>query len=174
MKNKIVPGIILFLAFLGTVAVILASKTQQKPPMIVVGENQEVVVPKVKPKATLKIAKIKPKTYAEVVAAAREQGKDVFLFFESDWCHWCKKMEVDTLAKPQTKKALSQYLVYHVNTEKEQDVAARYRVQSVPAYFVINGQEQVLKSGAGYKGEAAFILWLNSKVGDMRVRRIAR
>jgi thiol:disulfide interchange protein len=104
--------------------------------------------------------------YKKSLELAKKTHKPVFVFFKADWCGWCKKMEVDTLAKPAVRRVLSQYVYCVLDSDKEKEIAKKYKVSSIPAYVVINAKGEVLKYGKGYKNESTFILWMNSRVGD--------
>ncbi len=53
-----------------------------------------------------------------------------------------------------------QIVYYEVDADVEKDVVTKYNVASTPTYIVINGQEQVLKTGVGYKDAKSFGEWL--------------
>ena len=63
-----------------------------------------------------------PTSYEEALQIAQKQNKQVFLFFHASWCSWCEKMKDETLSDVEVKTALSKYVVYHVNIQKESNV----------------------------------------------------
>lgn len=101
-------------------------------------------------------------SYQDVLRVAKEQNREMLLIFGADWCSWCKKLET-TLASSQVIKATSKYIVYRVNVDKEKSVASKFNVSGLPCYCIVDANERVVKTGSGYKAEAAFLLWLNVK-----------
>jgi thiol:disulfide interchange protein len=102
-----------------------------------------------------------PKTYQEALLISKKTGKQIFLFFHADWCHWCEKMERETLSKAEVKQALSNYIVYFVDTGKEPSVSRKYVTRGIPTYVITNHTERVLKRGSGYRSSKDFTTWLN-------------
>ncbi len=153
-KNQILSLIAVLLAFFCLFFVILINETNN---------NQNTQFP-IEIQTELPQKFNKSNSYVETLKTAEQEGKYIFLFFKGDWCEWCIKMEADTLSKPRVKKALSEYLIYYVDINKEEKVAAKYNFQSVPAYAIIDGKERIFKTGSGYKNETTFIAWLNTKI----------
>jgi thiol:disulfide interchange protein len=108
-----------------------------------------------------------PKTYEEALTAAKAANKNLFLYFHTSRCIWCKKLENETLSDPIVKQALSSYLTYTVDTGNEGAVADKYRVVMVPTYLVVDPKtENVITRSSGFKRTGTFIDWLNKK--DLR------
>ena len=101
-----------------------------------------------------------PESYDQALEMARAAEKSVFLFFEADWCSWCKKMKEDTLSKAEVKQALDGYIVYHVNTDHEYKIAKKYGVSGIPVSAVVTDEEEVIKKKSGYMEAKPFIRWL--------------
>lgn len=104
-----------------------------------------------------------PKTYKEAVELSKKTNKPMFLFFGADWCKWCKKMEAETLSDAKVKEALSSYIVFHVDADKEKDVTEKYNVGGLPSYYVADGSETVKKEGSGFKNVNQFLSWLGAE-----------
>ncbi len=69
-----------------------------------------------------------------------EKGKFVVLF-KSDHCPHCKKME-KLLRQVEKNKALNKELgFFSINISKQQDIAEKYNVRSVPLTVFINGKK---------------------------------
>ena len=69
-------------------------------------------------------------------------------------------MERDTLSDPSVKQALSNYIVYHVDTGKEKQVARKYVVTGIPCYYITDVSENANYRGQGYKNVQDFLKWL--------------
>ena len=104
-----------------------------------------------------------PRSYQEALDMSRRTGKKVFLFFHADWCTWCKKMERETLSDARVKQALSNYIVYHVDTGKERAVGRKYLVSGIPAYCITDTSERASQRGQGYRTPQEFLDWLSGR-----------
>lgn len=74
------------------------------------------------------------------LAAAKVQGKRVFLDVGAYWCPPCRKLDEEVFIKAEVGAALSAgYVAVHVDAEKGEgpDVVARYRVQAYPTLLVL-------------------------------------
>jgi thiol:disulfide interchange protein DsbD len=102
----------------------------------------------------------KATSYEDALKLSNETGKPVFLYFSADWCPACKRME-QTLSKEEVQKVLEGYISWHVNTNTERDLTEQYNVTGIPAYFVVDGSEKVLRDGKGYRSAERFLDWLD-------------
>jgi len=102
-----------------------------------------------------------PKSYEEALKQAEQTGQNIFLFFSADWCSACRKMKQETLSKPEVQKVLEDFVVWFVNTDENQDLAEKYNVKHIPAYFVVTGSEKIEKQAKGYQSAKKFLEWLN-------------
>ena len=74
------------------------------------------------------------------LAAAKAQGKRVFVDVGAYWCPPCRKLDEEVFIKPEVGAALNAgYIAVHVDAEKGEgpDVVARYRVQAYPTLLVL-------------------------------------
>ena len=100
------------------------------------------------------------KAQQSILERAKRENKDVVLFFHSDWCGWCKKMEKETLNDVEVKKKLSNYLFYRVDVDKYKKLIKEYRVGSVPAYILISKEGKIIRRGTGYLTPEEFLRFL--------------
>jgi thiol:disulfide interchange protein len=112
-----------------------------------------------------------PTSYEEALQIAQKQNKQVFLFFHASWCNWCEKMKDETLSDDEVKAALSKYVIYHVDTQKERNVASKYNVRGIPAYVITDKTGKPLKNGSGFKKTGGFINWLNGNDNRQQLNR---
>jgi thioredoxin-related protein len=104
-----------------------------------------------------------PESYRAAVAVAQREHRPLLLVFHGDHCLWCKKMEYETFADSRVKAALHRYVVYYVNTDREEDVTRKYLppMSPIPAYCVVDpADETVRKDGNSYRTVAEFLAWL--------------
>jgi len=115
-----------------------------------------------------------PSRYKEAIQLSKTSGKKVVLYFTADWCSQCQKMK-SVFADPSVKQALAAFIFYEVNTDQERDVTRQYAVRGIPAYKIVDGNEKVLKEGAGSISSQEFLAWLggslppsnNNKIPDL-------
>lgn len=98
--------------------------------------------------------------YADAIAESGKYGMPIFVYFEADWCHWCKKMKREALSDTNVKEIMKNYIVVYVDTDQNRDLAMEFEVRVVPAYAITNCEEDKIKSGKGFKEANEFILWL--------------
>jgi len=102
----------------------------------------------------------KATSYEDALKLSNETGKPIFLYFSADWCPACKRMK-QTLSKEEVQKALENYISWHVDTKSERDLVEQYNVTGIPAYFIVDGSEKVLRDGKGYQSAERFLDWLD-------------
>jgi thiol:disulfide interchange protein DsbD len=82
-------------------------------------------------------------------AAAKEQGRDLFIDISAEWCAPCKELEEVTFADPQMAKLLSDHYVpvnLDVTEQTDADLALmkRFGVTVLPALLVVRDEEILL------------------------------
>ena len=100
--------------------------------------------------------------YEEVVKAAKKDGKAVLIDFYADWCGPCKQMEATTLKDDKVLNSLKGYILLKVDIDKNQKLAQKYRVTSIPHFVVLNRFEEVVSEVKGYRDADNFSEWIKS------------
>jgi thioredoxin-related protein len=95
------------------------------------------------------------------MAKSTETGMPVLVYFEADWCVFCKKMKNDVLPDPKVKSVMVNYILVYVDCDKNKDLTKKYGVAGIPAYMITNGKGEKLKFGQGHQSANDFAKWLN-------------
>lgn len=99
----------------------------------------------------------------DAVAKATQYNMQILIFFEADWCSWCKKMKSETLTNAQVKSAMQKFVFLEINTDQNKNIAQQFNIRSLPSYVISNTEKKAVKTGQGYKPADQFISWLGSQ-----------
>lgn len=113
-------------------------------------EKQE----KTKPQVTVS-------NYNDAVKKSSELGIPIVIIFRAEWCHWCKKLQKETLLDSKVKSMMTNYVFLEVDVDADTVTAKKFGVFGLPSYVITNSKGDKLKSGSGYKNGDLFSEWLN-------------
>lgn len=99
--------------------------------------------------------------YQEALAAAKKYDRPMFLYFETDWCKWCKKMKSETLFDDDVKYKLTTEYITCIHRDK--DLWKKYQIYSVPSYLILDSYENVVMKESGFKNKEEMMNWLKPK-----------
>lgn len=99
-------------------------------------------------------------SYQDALNKAKQENKEIVLFFTADWCGNCTNMKEVTISSSKVQEALSKVIYLEIDVDDEKELVAKYKVSSIPAYFRVNTNEEVINQGKGYIKEAGFLNWL--------------
>ena len=77
--------------------------------------------------------------YDEAAAEAKASGAPLVLYFYTDWCGFCRRLDSTYLTSPELQAFLSSAAKARVNPESgeaERELASRFGVRGYPAFFV--------------------------------------
>lgn len=77
--------------------------------------------------------------YQRAVEEAKASNRPLAVYFYTDWCGYCRKLERDVLSQPPMQPCLSSVIPVKVNPEagtKESKLARKFRVSSFPRFFI--------------------------------------
>jgi thioredoxin-related protein len=101
-------------------------------------------------------------SYEDSLVLAKEQNKKVFVFFTGEYCSWCQKQK-DVLMEQDVLNTLKDHVICFVDLLERKDLAKKYNVKMVPAYFIIDSDEKLIKKHTGFKSSKDLISWIESK-----------
>lgn len=89
--------------------------------------------------------------YDKGLAMAKAQNKNIFLYFQADWCHYCQKMSHFTFKNLDLINYLNEnFISIKVDTEKEKKVTASYSVRGLPTLWFLKNDSTKLSRIPGY------------------------
>jgi thioredoxin 1 len=97
--------------------------------------------------------------FDEAVKKARAAKKPIMIDFWADWCSWCHRLDQTTYVDPVVVRLSEEFIAVKVDTEggrKNQDIALRYNVATLPTItFITPGGRQILTL-RGFQGPGQF------------------
>lgn len=102
--------------------------------------------------------------YAAALAESQMAGKPLLLDFTANWCPPCLVMKHEVWPQPEIRDAIvAHYIPVLLDVDKpgSADAARRYGVSRIPAVFVVNGDGEVLRSGA-FKNKTQMLEFLTT------------
>lgn len=113
-------------------------------------------------------------SYTEGLALAENENKYVLIYFYTDWCSWCKKMDKEVFSDKEIIETMSQNFVsIRINTEAEskvvengkeiteRELAKLYQVSGVPAIWFLESDRKRIAPLPGYVPPQQFKIVLN-------------
>jgi protein disulfide-isomerase len=86
------------------------------------------------------------KDFAAAQAQARTANKPVLLYFTAEWCGPCQEMRRSVWSDATVAAAASSYIPVRIDVDEQPDLARRYRVETIPAFFILDPAGSPLKS----------------------------
>lgn len=82
-------------------------------------------------------------------AEAKETGKPIMIDFYATWCVPCKMLDASTYRNTDVVNESADWVMVRIDVEKNQELAAQYRVESVPTIVLLSsdGNEKERKVG---------------------------
>ncbi len=106
--------------------------------------------------------------YERALDEQKTSSRPILLYFHTDWCGWCKKLENDVFATSTFGNRYGSILKVKVNPDEgreERKLADRYRVQGYPTVFVIAGGEP-REPIVGYAPPDEYLSSLKNAIGN--------
>jgi thioredoxin-like negative regulator of GroEL len=94
---------------------------------------------------------------------SRQTGKPVFAYFTADWCGPCQSLKRTTWPDSNVQSALSQFVPVKIDIDEHRDVAARYAVQFIPMFAILDNDGNIRARIEGARGPDELIAWMKSR-----------
>ena len=78
--------------------------------------------------------------YERAAQEWKQSHAPAFIYFHTDWCHFCREFERELLSKTEVKEYLQNVVKVRINPEagrKDQEIAAMFGVAGYPAIFML-------------------------------------
>lgn len=105
--------------------------------------------------------------WSEAVQMAASKNKMIMLKAYTDWCHWCKVMDKETLTDKTVAKHLNAaFIPVQINFEEKMGMklAAKFRVRAYPTVLFFNSKGQLVNKVEGYRDAAQFTEDINKSL----------
>ena len=82
---------------------------------------------------------------------AKEQNKNIFLYFHAKWCSYCIKMEKSTFKNPMVIDYINKnFISIKVDSDREQKISAAYNVRGLPSLWFLKSDHTKISNLPGY------------------------
>jgi len=99
--------------------------------------------------------------YREARTLGKEQEKKVFLYFRSDTCPYCFKMEKETLNAPEVARFLNRHFISaRIDTNQNPQLSAEFRVLGLPTSYFIDHAGGRIGGLPGFQPSDRFLAFL--------------
>lgn len=100
------------------------------------------------------------KNYVEALKLAKDNNRDVFIYFGATWCGNCTVMKKTLDDKEVDQKLHKEYIVYYVDVDKDRETARKYNITGVPACFIVSSEGKMIEKIVGSRNKKDFLNWL--------------
>jgi thioredoxin-related protein len=112
----------------------------------------------------ISIVKIGPgmaESYEDAIDLSNDTDNNIFIYFGANWCKYCVMMKNNTFENKEVKEyLLKNFIVLHVDVDKNKDLKEKYNVRELPQLVVIDKNEKIIKRISGYKSPDKFLKWI--------------
>jgi len=110
---------------------------------------------------------------ASLEKESKAADKPRMIYFYSNYCPYCAKMEKETFGDERVSSYLKEhFVVSRVDTQKEQDLAIKYRVRAVPTTVFIYADGTPIDTLPGYI-DANIFIWMLKYIGTKEIQSVS-
>lgn len=96
--------------------------------------------------------------YTPGMAQAKNQGKNVFLYFYAQWCTYCTKLKQTTFKDQKVQAYLDEnFISISVNTDDNQTLSRSWQVTGLPTMWFLTPEGERISSLPGYVDGPQFL-----------------
>jgi thiol:disulfide interchange protein len=88
--------------------------------------------------------------FPPALAKAKETGRPIMIDFYADWCGPCKMLDAQTYSDNRVAAASTNLVMVRIDVDRNQPLASRYRVESIPTIVVLNSEGTEMKRETGF------------------------
>lgn len=82
---------------------------------------------------------------------AKEQKKNIFLYFHAEWCSYCIKMEKTTFQTPLVVDYINKnFISIKVDSDREKKISTDYNVRGLPTLWFLKSDHTKISNLPGY------------------------
>ncbi|MBM4305284.1 MAG: tetratricopeptide repeat protein [Deltaproteobacteria bacterium] len=89
-------------------------------------------------------------SYSSGLALAKQEGKMQMLYFYTDWCGWCKKMEKESFSDKGLNGLLDQFIKVKIDGDKEKQTTQKYGITGYPTLVFTDSEGEVIEKMVGF------------------------
>jgi thiol:disulfide interchange protein DsbD len=83
-------------------------------------------------------------SYDKALTQAKADNKPVMIDFYADWCTACKYLDKNIYTAPNVIKKSKTFINLKIDTDKDTEIASRYKVYNLPTLIFLDGNGKVL------------------------------
>lgn len=91
---------------------------------------------------------------------AQQSHKLVFADFTATWCGPCQEMRRELWSDKKVASALEAFVPVQIDVDQNRPVAARYQIEGIPAFFLLDREGRVVKRSEGGMTKSEFLDWI--------------
>lgn len=97
-------------------------------------------------------------SYEDGLIKARKDKKHTIIFFNADWCYWCRKMMKEFTRSEKIFNYLNNnFSLVLVNVDEEYDLLVKYDIVGVPTLVFLQPNSEEISQLNYYPGEDEFL-----------------
>jgi len=96
--------------------------------------------------------------YDQALVRARYENKPILVYFYTDWCGWCKKLDAETYGNETVAALLNEsFISLKVDAEEHVDLAEEYDVVGYPTIVFLSPDGEEIGRIVGYEPPDKFL-----------------
>lgn len=105
--------------------------------------------------------------FGKALRLAKTGDKLVMIDFYTDWCEFCKKMEMESFIDKEIVELAKKTIPVRINAEQQRQISARYGVDRFPMILFVDKNGVVVGRIDGYVKPAEFAEQMSLVVGSV-------